>query len=1052
MAEVIGLRIQLNGINTVINDVDRLEKLLKEAKADLVDIGINFGTNSENFKKLANEINKVEKELGKIKSPIEQNRKELEVFNRSVNALSQGFAGAITALTLFGNESENVTNAQKVASQSLSVVIAAQTIAQIELGASTVASTIATRAQTIAVNTSNTAMKALFTTIAANPVGALVAVIGLAVAAFAAFNSEVEQSEDLTKTFTKTYNTELQKLSVATRINVGIVNDLSKSVELRTEKLEELTKAFPEQFKGLNKEKVLNGEVKLSYDQLRVAIEKTAKSKAVLAQLDVTSQRLVQVDEDIRNKQRELTQIERQLAEQQSGSLLDRINIFNQFGQLIKTFDVGKAAGQVAKLKEEIGTLNKEQKNLTNSQERLIKQATNLAQATGNNTTNTNGLTDAQKALIDEYEERLERQNELIDELKTLNDLEVEFVDNQIKNAEKVRDELNRLLKARSDFFTTEADKFKEEINDIFFEAFSPEEFNKLKSSYLQSFDLLFDGVKSGVIKLVNEQGEAISFNFENIKKIIQSSNLPEEVKKNIDNLTVTQQEALAQFFTSLSKTAEQYSKEIKIGDKIITPLDKETAQKNLTELLVGVQDILKDQDLGPGEEAGAIKKLIESIFEFPTKTAEDFKNELDKTGETGLALYNEGIEILKNNLLEFATANTEVVSGFEGLRTELNAVLTEIAGINSELEKTTQITDEKLNVVIDKLAQKIGSNTDLLGVFLQDVADNTEKYVETFTQEGLLKVINGLTNGLEDIKGKSKEELTELLGILLAAQRTIENEFGEGTATAFDELIKRVKIALNELPTDTDDKFKKTLDNISKGIQQLQQILGSLGQTFADSFALELERLEFNYNDALDGVVGDTKEANEKRIELEKGYQKEKRQIEKQARLVSLRIQLAETIAAGAQGVVTALAILPPAGPILAGINAAIAAAQIALVAQQISFVSQLRRGGRLAAGGTVMGPSHENGGVRYMNGGVELEGNEAVVNRNSTIKYGSLLSSINQAEGGRPILVGNAMDSRLIEVLAKQKQEPIRAYVLESDITKSQTINRKLEQLASF
>jgi hypothetical protein len=42
--------------------------------------------------------------------------------------------------------------------------------------------------------------------------------------------------------------------------------------------------------------------------------------------------------------------------------------------------------------------------------------------------------------------------------------------------------------------------------------------------------------------------------------------------------------------------------------------------------------------------------------------------------------------------------------------------------------------------------------------------------------------------------------------------------------------------------------------------------------------------------------------------------------------------------------------------------------------------------------------------------------------------------------------------MDSRLIEVLAKQKQEPIRAYVLESDITKSQTINRKLEQLASF
>jgi hypothetical protein len=79
-------------------------------------------------------------------------------------------------------------------------------------------------------------------------------------------------------------------------------------------------------------------------------------------------------------------------------------------------------------------------------------------------------------------------------------------------------------------------------------------------------------------------------------------------------------------------------------------------------------------------------------------------------------------------------------------------------------------------------------------------------------------------------------------------------------------------------------------------------------------------------------------------------------------------------------------------------------------------------------------------------------LEGNEAVINRRSTLQYSGLLSQINESGGGRPLLVNNIMDSRLAEVLASVKSEPIRAYVLEQDITKSQAVNRRLEELATF
>ena len=53
---------------------------------------------------------------------------------------------------------------------------------------------------------------------------------------------------------------------------------------------------------------------------------------------------------------------------------------------------------------------------------------------------------------------------------------------------------------------------------------------------------------------------------------------------------------------------------------------------------------------------------------------------------------------------------------------------------------------------------------------------------------------------------------------------------------------------------------------------------------------------------------------------------------------------------------------------------------------------------------GGMVRGPSHEKGGVKYNVGGqvVELEGGEAVINKESTDMFRPILSKLNQAGGG--------------------------------------------------
>jgi hypothetical protein len=42
--------------------------------------------------------------------------------------------------------------------------------------------------------------------------------------------------------------------------------------------------------------------------------------------------------------------------------------------------------------------------------------------------------------------------------------------------------------------------------------------------------------------------------------------------------------------------------------------------------------------------------------------------------------------------------------------------------------------------------------------------------------------------------------------------------------------------------------------------------------------------------------------------------------------------------------------------------------------------------------------------------------------------------------------------MEERLLQALAKERNTPIRAYVLSSEITNSQAINKKLDELSTI
>jgi hypothetical protein len=288
----------------------------------------------------------------------------------------------------------------------------------------------------------------------------------------------------------------------------------------------------------------------------------------------------------------------------------------------------------------------------------------------------------------------------------------------------------------------------------------------------------------------------------------------------------------------------------------------------------------------------------------------------------------------------------------------------------------------------------------------------------------------------------------------------SIQKQFGDKkislTELTQEEIDKIIQFYLNNQKKATEDANSLQLKRIEKFqsyLSDFQSFVSQIGQITNELYFNEFNKLERENQKAIDNIVDDTERGNQLRIEQEEIYQRKKKQLEKNSAKTALAISLVQATANVAEAITKALTAGPVTGQILAGVSAGIGAVQVGIIASQLSALNEYQRGGIIKGqGGMVIGPSHEYGGVRFQNGGVELEGGEAVINRISSVKYAGLLSQINQSGGGRPISVTNFDDSRILEALSKQKNEPLRAYVVESDITDKQQITRRLERLSQI
>lgn len=1059
MAEkIIGLRIQLNGFNGVVTSIQQLEEELKKAKQDLNELEIG----SNNFKTLQGEISRTETKLIGLRKASEGIglEKQLEGYGKLAAGVTSSFAAAQAAVALFGNESTLVAEAAAQAQNLLTLALSARGIQEVFVGTQIVIRTVADKAATAATLASNTALKALYATIAANPIGALVTAIGLLVAAIVTFSTQTKQAINVQKELGKVTSDEASKLKVYGRI----LTDVNSTNRQRKEVIDELKKTYP----GFNI--LIDKENRLNEDGIKFLNE---KSKALV--LEAQTKLIVQKIAENNNK----------ILEQENQTVQESTTFWQRFSNTVLN---GYNTVETAQKNSEDALKNNREitSTIVSENERWYNSLKEIFEAAG--------IVDD---TLDPLNAKLKTQAQIEAELaKNTNDA-AKATDAQVASQKRLQAQLTLTEKA----YQTTLDRIKELVNISSIKVDAPQIIKQLEDivsarkalvpdTIQEVFDKLgitietFNGRLIGLYSEAskgNKELETLGSNLGSIVRVL-SDEFGEFYDKIREDLSIKSlSESVVDFGATVDTVLNQAAEKFKAGeitkeafDAFRGITDQYRKFNELIKTTPGVETIFNTNSLQEFLEVqrkiGVATGVIKFEYDDVTKTISEVNKEGIDYAAT-VKLQNDQIKQYTDELVKYYTSQYD--AGQEAFE---------------QTVKTTNLTKEQRKELLDAAAEGGAKIQEVILQISQTQAQGLKVLVQTIVEEetnirdflfqaqelsaqaralDAVTIKQGLLNNLKLVYDATQKQNKIVVDgkktqskQLISLEEDLAKKGIDISKFTEEEKLRILKFYLEEQVKATADaesvkqaQFQKTIDNLNLALQTISRAITDIGSIVSQSFQLQLNLLESKYQQTMNSIVGNTEEANEKRIEAEQIYQVQKAQIERKAQVASLKFTLAAAISSGAQAIVSALTLNPPASFIIAGINAGITLAQVGLIQAQINSIQSmpLRRGGRLQGGGLISGPSHEQGGV-YAGGGYVLEGNESVINRQSTLQYSGLLSQINQQGGGRPIMVQSPMDSRLVEALAKQKSEPIRAYVVEQDITKAQTINRRLEQLASF
>jgi hypothetical protein len=501
----------------------------------------------------------------------------------------------------------------------------------------------------------------------------------------------------------------------------------------------------------------------------------------------------------------------------------------------------------------------------------------------------------------------------------------------------------------------------------------------------------------------------------------------------------------------------EETQKYADLLDEVKNKIEREisvqqTSEKLRSDRLTGIEKEINSIDkLYSDERQSIIDKsiqreltLLDERFKKEGKNEEDYRIaaqgirdnyqqyllDSEKQLLTQLETYRQ--EDLDNVKQSYSTKEQIVLETTKNIQTQ-----TRMLQLEFEKNEALRIIDESKKTEEEKNKAKL----EVREKFAQYEIDLLNKNLDE--QKRIMKL--QLDDTLKDESKTASEKLQAQADyeqkIIKATQETADkiNEINDGVKPPFDD----------------DDKLQKSLEKINEYADAIATAFNSLSTTLTmindQRFAEEENAITGRYdfekqaleNQLAEGVIAREQYDNSLK-ELDQQREQETLQLKKKEFDANKKLNIANAIINGAQAVLQALGSAPPPfNFILAALVGGLAAVQVGVISSQ-EFT---------AAGGGIV-PGIGSGMVDTVP--ARLAPGETVINAQSSSMYPELLNSINMAGGGislKPDMPATNSVNPEVKLFSDNKSnQPVRAYVVETDVTDTQKRINRIKSSAEF
>jgi len=506
-----------------------------------------------------------------------------------------------------------------------------------------------------------------------------------------------------------------------------------------------------------------------------------------------------------------------------------------------------------------------------------------------------------------------------------------------------------------------------------------------------------------------------------------------------------------------IKDVTEETEKYADLLDEVKNKLERQlavdqTVEKLRQDRLTGLDKEISSIDKLYGDERQAI--IDRSIQRELTLLDERFKKE----GKSEADYLKAAEEIRTNYSKYLLDSEAELLQNLDAYRQQ-------------DIDNTKRVYTTKEQIVLET-TKNIQTQSQLLQMEFDKkeelrIIDESKK-TEEQKQEAKLEVRKKYAQQEIDLLNKNLDEQKKLIELQLKQVLDDEDksqaEKEQAKTDSDQKIIKATQETadkINEInagvkpPLSDEEEFQKALDKISEYVDAIATAFNALSTTLSmindQRFANEEMAIQGRYeferqaleNQLAEGIIAREQYDNSIK-EIDQQREQEALQLKKKEFDANKKLNMANAIINGAQAVLQALASSPPPiNFILAGIVGAASAIQFGVISSQ-EFT---------AAGGGIV-PGMGSGLVDTVP--ARLAPGETVINTQSSQMYPELLNSINMAGGGvslKPDLPATNKVNPDVKFFGDNKSDkPIRAYVVETDVSDTQKRINRIKQSSEF